>query len=427
VEVNEIGARLVRRYWLVLLIAIGAPILLVGGFVSRQPATYTAHARVMAATVVPQAQAQADAIVSQVQAIATSRDVVAGALAGAGLHRDAAAVVKLIRVAGVGSSGVVDISYADPSASMAQQVTAAVAAAVVGQLAGVHSGLPVVVDDLDALLAELADKRAALQAVTPATAANTQALASLDRVITDLTNDRAKLAQLAAVAAAPAIVDTAALPVPDSKGIATKLAVAGLLGLVLGLLFVGVNETLRPGVSGANRVARQLRVPMLGRLGSDPAALADIGRRLRLAGRRHGSAVLVLMRADGVTVTPELVERLETATLWPEPTEARVALAIGPAQPSPTGNGVGSAATQTMSRLSAAPVNGADPSHGGALRRICAFDELDPHVEGDDIGLVVLVGRHTRLGAIAGVNDLVSASGWPLLGVLDDPRNRSGV
>src|SRR5262249_10094444 len=103
-----------------------------------------------------------------------------------------------------------------------------------------------VVDELDALLAELADKRAALQAISKPKPADTQALANLDRIITDLTNGRQKLDQLAAVAVAPTVVDSAALPPADSKGLATKLAVAGLLGLVLGLLFAGINETLRP-------------------------------------------------------------------------------------------------------------------------------------------------------------------------------------
>ena len=424
-EVNEIGLRLLRRYWIVLLVAIAIPIVIVGEYVVNKPATYTSHARVMAAATVPNAQAQADAVVSEVQAIVTSRDVVATALAAAKVRRDPADVVKRIQVAGVGSSGIVDISYADTSAPVAQQVTAAVAAATVRQLAGVYSGLPAVVDDLDTLLAQLAGERGALQAATPSNAAGAQALTALDRVVADLTSDRTKLSQLANVAAAPTIVDSAALPVADSRGLATKLAVAGLLGLVLGLLFLGANETLRPGVSGAGRVARLLRVPVLGRVGSDPAALAGIGRRLRLAGRRHGTTVLVVSRVDGQPVAPELVDRLEVAALRPDLVSDHAADTVEPAGTPLAGAGHGPAVTQTIPRPSAA-VNGNGPGHGG-LRQVCAVDELDPHAEADSIGLVVLAGRHTRLGTLEGIRDLVAASGWPLLGVLDDPSNRSGV
>jgi len=38
-----------------------------------------------------------------------------------------------------------------------------------------------------------------------------------------------------------------------------------------------------------------------------------------LASRRADTGVIVLMRADRVTIAPELVERMQAATLRPEP------------------------------------------------------------------------------------------------------------
>ena len=423
-EVTEVGVRLIRRYWLALTIAIAVPIVLVGFYVVHAPATYTSHVRLMAAPTVPTAQAQADAVVSQVQAVATSRDVVAAALSTTSWHRDPVDVIKALQVTGVGSSGVVDISYTDTSATSAQQIVAAIGDTVVKQIADIHSGLPNALDDLDALITDLGTQRASIQAGRPGPNTTT-ALAATDRLITDLTNDRTKLAQLDATAAAPTIVDSASPPPADRRGLATRLAVAGLLGLAIGLLFVGANETLRPGVTGAGRVARLLQVPTLGRVGSDPAALADIGRRLRLASRRADVGVIVLMRADRVTIAPELVERMQAATLRPEPIATHIGITLDLHDGHDAMPAGGATATRTLPRAATSP-NGALAA-SATPRQVCTFDELDSSVEGDRIGVVVLATRSTRLTAIQGVRDLVTAAGWPLLGVLDDPRNRSGA
>jgi hypothetical protein len=60
----------------------------------------------------------------------------------------------------------------------------------------------------------------------------------------------------------------------------------------------------------------------------------------------------------------------------------------------------------------------------GHLRQVCALEELDPSAEHERIGLVVLAGSHTRLQAVDGVKDLMSAAGWPLLGVLGDSTTK---
>ncbi|MDQ1691319.1 MAG: hypothetical protein QOD87_1427, partial [Pseudonocardiales bacterium] len=92
-EIDEVIARLTRRYWPVLLVAILAPIVTVGMLVSRQPKVYTAQARVAVSAEVPKSAAEASGLVSQVAALATSRDLVSRALSTAGVTtRDADAV-----------------------------------------------------------------------------------------------------------------------------------------------------------------------------------------------------------------------------------------------------------------------------------------------------------------------------------------------
>src|SRR3982751_4623663 len=112
-DVNEVAVRLFRRYWAVLLIAIAVPVVAVGLFVVRQPAMYTAHARIVAGASIPRAQAEAVGVVSQVQAVATSLDVVTKALSEPRIDRRADSVADRVVVTGLGSSAVVDVAYRD--------------------------------------------------------------------------------------------------------------------------------------------------------------------------------------------------------------------------------------------------------------------------------------------------------------------------
>src|SRR5258706_5437262 len=156
-EVDELTLRLLRRYWLILVAAIVVPVGLAAAYVTYQPSTYTAHTRIIASAQTPRAQAEAAALASQVNAIATSRDLVAKALTGAGIARDPDAVAASVTVTGLGSSALVDLAYTDRSAAMAQQVTSALATAVVEQLDAIaEGGLPGVIQNLDNQLTDLA-------------------------------------------------------------------------------------------------------------------------------------------------------------------------------------------------------------------------------------------------------------------------------
>ncbi len=439
-EVNEVATRLLRRYWSVLLLAVLLPVVAMGVFVNRQHPTYTAHARILAATTTPRAQAEAAALVSQVQAIATSRDLVAAALKDGNVSADPAAIVKHVTVTGLGTSALVDLAYTDEQALRAQQITNVLAKAITTQLDTVRiGGLPDVLKNIDDQLTDLASKRAPLAAAVQANphdlvAANR--LSGMDRLISDLSGDRNRLAEEAAAAGHAAVVTSPIVPLdPDPDGLAAKLAIAALLGLALGLIIVGVNEIMRPAVSGASRVGRLLDVPMLGIIKPNPVALADVGRRIRLAARRADVSTVVLVRATRAALTPELVDRIEAATLRPDTVASRIAIPIGPrpdridgptmviADDSPT-QVTTSLALLTMKENSK-PVR-ENSHHPYDLRRVCALDELDPGAEADQIGMVVLVAANTRLTSVDAVRDLLAASGWPLLGVLGDGNEKWG-
>jgi len=445
VDVTEV-ARLLRRYGLVLALAIAIPAVALAVYVRHQPATYTAHARIVAAETTPRAQAEANAVVSQVLALATSRDVIAQALDAAHLNLDPDKVAKAVKATGLGSSALVDLAYTDPRAQTAQQVTKALATAVVVRLDAVRiGGLPEVLADVDKQLTDLATKRAPIAADAQANPKDPVAqnrLAGIDRLISDLSGDRNRLSEEAAAAGHSTIVANPLLPTKaDPRGLGAKVGVAGLAGLLIGLLLIGLNETMRPAVSGAVRVARLLDVPVLGAVASDPAILADIGRRIRLAARRAGVSTVVLSRASRAALPPELVDRIESAVLRPEAVPARVAILPGGLDDTAvlnapwTANGrrgepvpdlaldQGEAATGSPVALLPATDSA---TRTVRLRRVFVLEELDPNAESESIGLVVLASASTRVREVDRVRDLMTAAGWPLLGVLGDPGGRRG-
>lgn len=440
------ATRLFSRYWLVLAIAIAVPVTTVSAYVAHSPHTYTARTRLLAAPTVPQAQAQADAVVSQVQAVATSRDLVATALATVGVHRDPAAVVRSIAVSGVGSSGLVDLSYSDTSATVAQQVDTAVANIVVTRLLALRAGVPELVQNFGDLIASLQAERAAAAATAHPSARTQAVVAGLDTLIGNMTADQTRLVNFGQTGSSVAIVDTATLPPMDGSGLVAKLAVAALLGLVIGLLIVGTYETVRPRVSGAGPVARLLDAPVVGHVGSELAAMTDLGRRLRLAGRRKLITSIVLIRADGGPVAPELASRLRIVTLDPLPAPRQPAFAPtvpdgasdtsasdtsgadnGDGTNGPVDDAIAAAEVSAMSTILTLTAPLPRQPAEVRLRHVICLEDLDTEAEAERIGVVVIAGRTTRVRAIANVRDLVETTGWSMLGVLGDPRNRSGM
>jgi len=440
VGITEVAARLLRRYGAVVVLAIALPMLAVGAYVWHQPATYTAHARLVAAGAIPHAQAEATGVVSQVRALATSRGVVVEALDSAIVSRDPDQTIRAITVTGLGSSSLVDISYTDRDPDAAQRVTAALATAVTAQLDAARiGGLANVLADVDKQLVDLSAQRAPIAAAAEANPKNPVAqnkLAGIDWLISALSSDRSRLAEEAAAAAHSTVVAQPVRPVrPDASGLPALLAIAGLVGLVLGLIIVGVNETTRPIVAGAPQLARLLAVPQLGTVSADPAALADVGRRIRLAARQAQVSTVVLARASREPLPPELVDRIAATTLRPHPVTGRIGIPVELGVPAAeriaaraNGNGSGDRLpeTRTSAEAGTGPVavltaveSAPRPPRPGQL---IALEELDPAAESDAIGLVVLESGSTRLRAVDGVRDLAAAAGWPVLGVVREGR-----
>ena len=431
-EIDEVVARLTRRYWWILLLAVLVPMAVTGYLVHKSPKEYTAHARVAVSAEVPKSAAEANALTSQVQALATSRDVVAKAMQAAKVTgRDPQDVADHhVAVSGNGTSAIVDLAVSDKDASVAAKLTNSLASGVTSAFDTSRIGnLPSVLASVDKQLLDLSSRRAPIAAqIATLTATDPKNArlpslqgeeAGIDILISDLSADRNRLAeQLAATGHATVVAAATKPPAADSSELIQKLALAGILGLIVGLIIAALAETIRPTVSGAARLARLLAVPLLGRLEASPAVLQALGRRIRLAARRASITEIVVTNASRGPVPQWAVDRLESVVLQPlqgyasAPDDA----ALHPAVAAAGRRGTAQFGPSTGPGPSQPSPNGA--STAPAIRSVNALDELSPTSETGAVGVILLASGTTNASAVHEIRDLLDASGWPLLGVV---------
>jgi capsular polysaccharide biosynthesis protein len=319
-EIDEVAARILRRYWRILLIAVLVPVAVVAFYYVGRPPMYTSDARLVATDIVPKSAAEADAVTSEARAFATSRNVVADAIDDVRASRDPDAVLPHVSVTGLGSSPIVELSVSDADADTARLLTQSLATRVVEQLGTSRAGgVDTVLRNIDDQLTQLASKRAPLAAAAAAAPRDPVAqnrLAGIDRLISDLSADRNKVSLDAAAIGQPRVVQPAVQPTTaDSPGLVPRLGLAALLGLVVGVAISAWVETIRPTVPGAPRVARLLDAPLLGSMAGSAVAAADVGRRVRLAASRAGVRTVVLVGTGRRPLPPRTVAAIAAATL----------------------------------------------------------------------------------------------------------------
>jgi uncharacterized protein involved in exopolysaccharide biosynthesis len=434
VETDEVAARLMRQYWALLLICVLVPLVVVSVIVARQPAAYSANARIITSSEVPASAAVADALVSQVQGIATGQTAASQALRTAGVRRNLGTFIAGISVAGVGTSQVVNLTVTDANPKAAQKLTRALADQVVSGLNNVGvSGMSKALTVIDADIVQLTENRALLAARAAASPQDQQLqakLAGLDQVIANFTGDRARLLIQASTVGLASVIDEPGLPAhAESKALPQKLGLAGLLGLVLGILLAAIAEMVRPTLPGSQRVSRRLDAPMLGRVidsdsrpQGDPD-LASLALRVRLAAAHADVSTVALVDVDGERDLAKLASELELV-LAPAPhhhPRSKAVAARAKATDNLNGNGdatsgAGTAATTlVMDKLAAV--------HSPVLR-VRAMAQMQSCAETGRVGIVVLSGPVARVSRISALVSLAVSSGWPILGVVGVPRLR---
>lgn len=452
-EIDEVAARVVRSYWALLLVMTVLPLVLVGLAMSGREPPYTAGTRLQAssrATDAAPGDAGVSIVVSQVKAFATSENLLGGVLRQQHLDRSTVKTAKAIGVTGLGTSTVVELSVKDRDPDVARRLADAIGAAVVTEINESNQGsIRQQMDDIDKRVRTLEkrlgplSRRAGAQPNPDIGAANERERVQAE--LTDLRSNRSDL-QTQLSSAGTASVVQPAVQAPRTNPVVMTAAIAGLVGLVGGILIAVVTETARPTIPGQRRVARRLGVPLLGWVDRGPEQLADLGRRVQLAVKKEGVGRVAVVGAPG-PLPPGVVSSIASAVYG----DGTKVVTARPGDDDPDGDGDGggkggpppnssgsggrksgtavaragggTAVMTKKSEISPSEIGQAVPAH--RLCHVHAFEEIDPGSD-DAVGVVVVVGPVTRAAGLETVRDLVAASGWPLLGVVAASRKIKG-
>ncbi|MDX6390462.1 MAG: hypothetical protein QOJ73_1525 [Streptosporangiaceae bacterium] len=458
-EIDEVAARLLRQYWALLAICVVVPLVAISFLTAKQPAKYAASARIITGSVVPQSSAEADAVVSQVEALATGRTAAARALGAAGANRNLTDFISSdIVVGGLGSSQVIDLTITDHNPKVAQKVDRILATEVVRSINNVgQSGLRAALTANDEEIVRLSQKRAIMGQRAASQPQNQQLqaqLAGLDQVIANFTGDRSRLLIQAGNLGLATVIDEPAMPTkPQSKASTQKLGLAGLLGLVAGILIASIAETLRPTVPGAPRVSRRLGVPTLGHLnredldGARTPAVGEMALRFRLVAAHAGLGTIALVDIDGKRELAALAAGLMQALHAPSADGAGGWAGLDGTEGGSQrwivngADGAGGPAglDGTEARSQRWIVNGEAESAAAGPKvlvkprgPVTENPALHIHPLGQmkwvagtaHVGIVILSGPVARVSRITALQDLSMSSGWPIVGVVAVPRIR---
>ncbi|MBE1531269.1 YveK family protein [Actinomadura algeriensis] len=445
-EIDEVAARVGRRYWALLLVLTVVPVLVVGFVMNGREPPAVAQTRLEASSSVTDAavgDAGVSIVVSQVSAYATSENLLTAVLKRQKIDRTPQKLAKKVTVTGLGTSTIVELSVEDADPATARKLADAIGGAVIEQINESNRGaLNERIDEINERIRELEKDLAPLAREASGPVPDVGAMNERERVqaeLTDLRSSRAELISELTSAGSASVVQPAVLA-PESNPMVMLAAIAGLVGLVLAILIAVVAEMLRPTVPGQRRVARRLGVPLLGRTDRGPAELADLGRRTRLAARREGVGQITLVGAPGplpaelVSAVASAVYGDETKLVTAQPDEAKPdkpdiggdgdddgdgppVNSTGPTEPK-TSTSVVRAGTAVMAKKpSEVAQRKRTPVPSRELCHVHAFEDVDPGADAA-AGVVVVVGPVTAVSGLETVRDLVAASGWPLLGVV---------
>jgi capsular polysaccharide biosynthesis protein len=278
VDLNEAAQRILRRHWVLILlltlIGVSIPIALI----RMQEDSYVATARIMIGAADTRDGQEATALADMALALATSREVVGRALNEADVHRDPVALAEDVQVEPVGTSGVLELSVTDGNAKASAAIVNALATEIVrmrdeavagdtrAELVKTEEQLAAVAQQIAAIEDEAYSAVGRVGNVDAIALEHSQAMERQR----SLEAQRQQLLQTLTAAVLPRVIDassTKGVLVPVGR--MTRLALGGLLGLVLAVALAATRESFRPTLSGA-AIARYLGAPLLARLPRAP-------------------------------------------------------------------------------------------------------------------------------------------------------------
>ncbi len=304
-DLQEVIRRILLGHWVVIVACVVASTGAIATYHLFDKPTYTASTRVVLDGPASTSGTEAQAIADAAKAIVTSPTHIIAALKAAGLVRDPVKLTSNIALAPIGTSGVLLLSVTDSNATDAAAIANALANDLIqtrlavspaAQIAALDAQVTAVTDQISALNLESASLKDQLKnlAVDPSNpqAASVQAQILSDRITADdnevatltqqlihLDSERSSLGS--ASDTTPSVIDVALVPTKaDPSRLPIDLALALIVGAVLGVALAGALETFRPTLANGDSVAKALGVPVLGWI---PDASGTLPTRIKLA------------------------------------------------------------------------------------------------------------------------------------------------
>jgi capsular polysaccharide biosynthesis protein len=297
-DLQEVTRRVVLGHWVVILGFVMAAVGAVTVYHQFEPPMYSASARVVLDVPAPTSGTESLAVGDMAKAIVTAPTHIMAALKVAGVERDIVKLTPNISLAPLGTSGVLLLTVRDSNAAAAAAIANALADDLIQTRNAARAQSELALDvqiktlndritalnlDSDSLKAQLknlpADPPGLLRAQILAIqiTADDNESATLTNQLNPIESERAGLAS-----DTPATqIDAATVPIKtDPSQLPIELALALVIGLVLGVGAAGSMETFRPTLATGDAVAKTLGVPVLGWL---PDATEMLPMRLKLA------------------------------------------------------------------------------------------------------------------------------------------------
>lgn len=446
-EANEAVRRIFWRHRWLLIACLTAPLLIVVPLRLAQPVNYAATANIQAQGTPPQVDTEVSAILSRVSAIATSPAIVQHAINVAGVNRNAVDVARHeVSTTTLSSSAIVALTVTDPNPTVAVRLAKTLSNAVVGGLdgVGIQSSLATLTRQWNQLTATRA--RLITQISRAQSAGNSgqvQTLTNdLNAVEAQISGNLAAEQQIlstSGVSQGSAVISVPTSAVATPRHTAAYAALAALLGLVIGLLIAAIHELARPTVAEPRAGARELGTVLLGDAEITAERLSgvdgDLPARLSLAADRFRARTLVLTGPVPTTQLAALAARLgdlpaiggspngdgparpgDTMRLNPPPhvrIQPRGGSRPGAAEPRSAAPGpVAGGAVGTIGQ----PPPGAAPA--GIRLTTVTLSDMTLRARPEDPALVVVLPEFAPRAALDRAEDLATATGWPVLGVI---------
>ena len=406
--VEELFRRIVRAHLAVILVCLLVPVLVVGAIDAQRPASWTGVVRIQVKSAAPGSTTEADAMSSRVLALATTPSLIEQALHKAHLRRDPTEISrKRVSAERLGSAPIVELRIVDRSRAGAGRLVVALAdevASFMNDASTRHTTK--VLDGLDTQVAQAEARQSSLiDNLTNTLGKRPRATAMLriqlaGRNLSQLLSQRNAL-RLAAAQRDPVVVIDGSHPSVTRlpSALPAQTALAGLLGLLLGLAVAVTVETLRPRLAGPRALARRLDAPVIGTTDMPAAALSNA---VELAARRQGVETVVVMGVEPKDATAA------GHVIGASPTVQRLPLSEG--IPSPRG------AEPAGRRLDP----DLDAGRGVRLTDLASVGIGDEHTA----GVLVVTSGNARSNHVEALEDVLKAMRWPLVGIVVASRRQ---